>query len=172
MKKEKKKNPVAICSVAAWILLLLLQVTCTCKNYAGNFIPDPHTLLATLSIQYNLFVHSALPLLLLQVTYLKAWAMNMRVLFLKIISNTHFSDTVFDSLLPVKFAWNSKICKFMLPTMCQNKLSNTVPHFLLKNSRRTVWKDSMILFFIIASYLLQNSSANFLSSGSLRRSEF
>lgn len=120
-KLKKKKNSSCICSVAAWTLLLLLQVTCTCKNYAGNFIPDPHTLLAALSIQYSLFVRSALPLLLFQVTYLKAWAMNMRVLFLKIISNTHFSDTVFDSLLPVKFAWNSKICKFMLPTMCQNK---------------------------------------------------
>lgn len=87
--KKKKKFQPAVYSIAAGILLLLLllQITCTCKNYAGNFIPDLHTLLAALSIQYSLFILLCL-CFRLQVIYLKARAMNMRMLFLKIISNT------------------------------------------------------------------------------------
>lgn len=98
---------------------------------------------------------------LLQVTYLKVWAMNMRILFLKIISNIHFSATVFDSFLPLKFAWNSKICKFMLPTMCQNQLSNTVPQFLLKNRRRKARKPKGKVYW----YFFHHS---FLSSAKLQ----
>lgn len=136
-KKEKKFQP-ATYSVTAGILLLLLlfQVTRMCKAMLQilfqTFIPywqHSQFSIVCLFILFCLYF-------LLQVTYLKTWAMNTRMLFLEITSNTHFSDTVFDSLLPVKFAWNSKICKFMLPTMCQNQLSNTVPQFLLRDRRR------------------------------------
>ena len=121
-----------------------------CRNYAGKFIPNLQPLVAALSIQYSLFILLCL-CFLLQVTYLRAWAMNMRMQFLKIISNTYFPDSIFDFLLyKVRFAWNtSGICKIMLSTACQNQLSNTVPQFLLKSSRRKArkLKETVSFFF-------------------------
>lgn len=143
-----------------------------CRNYAGKFIPNLHPLVTALSIQYSLLILLCL-CFLLQVTYLRAWAMNMRMPFLKIISNTYFPDGIFDLLLyKVKFVWNtSRICKIMLSTMCQNQLSNTVTQFLLKSSRRKAknLKETAPISSIIACYLLQNPSANILLSGILSK---
>jgi len=81
IKKKKKKPP---------------GVICMCRKYAGKFIPNLHPLVAALLIQYSLFILLCL-WVLLQVTYLRAWAMNMRMQFLKIISHTYVPDSVFDS---------------------------------------------------------------------------
>lgn len=131
-----------------------------CRNYAGKCIPNLHPLVAALSIQYSLFILFCL-CFLLQVTYLRAWAMNTRMQFLKIISNTYFPDNIFDFLLyEVKFTWNtSRICKIMLSTTCQNQLSNTVSQFLLKSSRRKARKLKETVTFVLHHSF--SSSANF-----------